>query len=159
MIHCTATEEGRDVTAAQIRAWHTTPKPNGRGWKQVGYSDLIHLDGTIENLVPYDGDGIIQPREITNGALGTNEETRHVTYAGGMAKGLKQVKDTRTREQLLALRNYVFMMITIYPDIEVGGHNQHAVKACPSFDAQKWLRSIGVQEKNIDKTPMKFIIK
>ena len=48
VIHCTATPEGREVTAADIRAWHTNPtSKGGRGWKQVGYTDLFHLDGTV----------------------------------------------------------------------------------------------------------------
>ena len=42
VLHCTATPEGREVTGADIRLWHTTPVANGgRGWKQVGYTDLI----------------------------------------------------------------------------------------------------------------------
>ncbi len=52
VIHCTATPEGRDVTSDEIRRWHTDPvSKGGRGWTQVGYTDLIHLDGTVERLV------------------------------------------------------------------------------------------------------------
>lgn len=37
VIHCTATPEGREVSAADIRRWHTSPpSEGGRGWKQVG---------------------------------------------------------------------------------------------------------------------------
>ena len=44
VIHCTATPEGREVTAADIRHWHCDPPAKGgRGWKQVGYTDLVHL--------------------------------------------------------------------------------------------------------------------
>lgn len=42
VIHCTATPEGREVSGAEIRAWHTNPvSKGGRGWKQVGYTDLF----------------------------------------------------------------------------------------------------------------------
>ena len=52
VIHCTATPEGREVSGAEIRAWHTTPvSKGGRGWKQVGYTDLFHLNGGVERLV------------------------------------------------------------------------------------------------------------
>ena len=52
VLHCTATPEGREVTADDIRRWHTAPvAAGGRGWRQVGYTDLIHLDGTVERLV------------------------------------------------------------------------------------------------------------
>ena len=52
VIHCTATPEGREVSGAEIRAWHTNPvSKGGRGWKQVGYTDLFHLNGGVERLV------------------------------------------------------------------------------------------------------------
>ena len=42
VIHCTATPPGREVSAADIRRWHTAPvSQGGRGWRQVGYTDLI----------------------------------------------------------------------------------------------------------------------
>ncbi|MDO4230232.1 MAG: lysozyme, partial [Capnocytophaga sp.] len=51
VIHCTATPEGREVSAEEIRRWHLSPPPKGRGWKQVGYTEMIHLNGAIEKLV------------------------------------------------------------------------------------------------------------
>ena len=49
VIHCTATPEGREVSSKEIRAWHTNPvSQGGRGWKQVGYTDMVHLDGRVE---------------------------------------------------------------------------------------------------------------
>lgn len=148
MIHCTATQEGKVLTGADIRRMHTSPAPQGRGWKQVGYSDTIHLNGFIENLVPYDEDGEVQAREITNGAIGMNDRTRHVSYIGGIDREGKP-KDTRTDAQLMALRNYVFHVIAAHPTIKILGHNQVAAKACPSFDVPIWLRTIGVKEENI----------
>lgn len=149
VIHCTATPQGMAVTSKKIREWHTSPPPVGRGWKQVGYSDMIHLNGMLENLVPYNEDDVVQPREVTNGVTGYNTISRHVVYVGGMDEDNKNAKDTRTREQLLSLRNYVFNVISHHPNILVAGHNQFANKACPSFDVPKWLRGIGVNDKNI----------
>ena len=69
VIHCTATPAGREVTSVDIRAWHTAPtSAGGRGWKQVGYTDLFHLDGTVERLVENNEDGWVDNWEITNGA-------------------------------------------------------------------------------------------
>ena len=65
VIHCTATPEGREVSAADIRRWHTSPAPAGRGWKQVGYTDLFHLDGRVERLVANNEDANVDPWEIT----------------------------------------------------------------------------------------------
>lgn len=156
IIHCTATPEGRTVTSKQIREWHTSPAPKGRGWKQVGYTDMIHINGQLENLVPHNDDQWVDPREITNGAVGINSVSRHVVYVGGMTKDNKAPKDTRTSEQLLALRNYVTHVLSRHPDIIIGGHNQFAAKACPSFDVPAWLRAIGVAEKNICTKSLMF---
>ena len=68
VIHCTATPEGREVSGAEIRAWHTNPvSKGGRGWKQVGYTDLFHLNGGVERLVDNNEDANVDPWEITNG--------------------------------------------------------------------------------------------
>ena len=100
VIHCTATPEGREVSAADIRRWHTSPpSEGGRGWKQVGYTDLIHLDGTVERLVGNNEDAFVDPWEITNGAAGYNGVSRHIVYAGGVASDGKTPKDTRTRRE------------------------------------------------------------
>lgn len=130
----------------------------GRGWKQFGYSDFIHIDGRLENLVPYDTDGEVQPREQTNGALGLNGKARHVMYVGGMNTSNTRPKDTRTPEQLITLRKYIKDFLRLHPDAKVGGHNQFAYKACPSFDVPKWLRALEVPERNIctEKTRYDF---
>jgi hypothetical protein len=148
VLHCTATQEGKEYTAADIKKMHCSPPPVGRGWKQVGYSDMIHLDGAITNLVPYDNDQEVQPREITNGALGLNGEARHIVYVGGLDKNLK-AKDTRTQAQITALKNKCYDMIAKHPTIKILGHNQVAAKACPCFDVPKWLISIGINKANI----------
>lgn len=143
VIHCTATPEGRDVGAADIRRWHTSPAPAGRGWKQVGYTDLIHLDGRVERLVDNNEDAEVDPWEITNGAAGYNGVSRHIVYAGGCgADG--QPKDTRTAAQKAALREYVREFHARHPSVGIVGHNQLATKACPSFDVAAWLREIGL---------------
>lgn len=147
VIHCTATPEGMDVTAAEIRQWHTDPKPKGRGWKQVGYSDLVTLDGSLINLVPFDLNNHVDNWETTNGVAGINDLARHVVYAGG---GHPKPADTRTEEQKKTLAQYVHYQILRTPALLVGGHYQFdARKACPSFDVPAWLGSIGVAERNI----------
>jgi N-acetylmuramoyl-L-alanine amidase len=151
IIHCTATQEGRELTAQDIIKMHTSPPPKGRGWNQVGYSDMIHLTGLVTNLVTYNEDDIVQPREVTNGAVGLNGVSRHVVYVGGVEKDGKTPKDTRTNEQLLALRNYVNHVISAHPEIQILGHNQVAAKACPCFSVPVWLKTIGINEKNIYK--------
>jgi len=147
VIHCTATPEGRSVTGADIRRWHTSPKSKGgRGWRQVGYTDLIRLDGTVERLVENNEDAYVDGWEITNGARGYNAVSRHIVYAGGVAKDGKTPKDTRTAAQKAALEKYVKDFHKRFPKVRIIGHGEIAAKACPSFDVQKWLKSIGINQ-------------
>lgn len=147
VLHCTATPEGREVTGADIRRMHLSPvSQGGRGWKQVGYTDIIHLDGTVERLVDNNDDANVDPWEITNGAKGYNSVSRHVVYAGGMTKDMSKPKDTRTPAQLRAMENYVKDFHKRFPSVRIIGHNEVAAKACPSFDVGKWLKSIGINQ-------------
>ena len=146
VIHCTATPEGREVSSADIRRWHTSPPPKGRGWKQVGYTDMIHLNGKTERLVPNNEDAWVDPWEVTNGAKGYNSVSRHLVYVGGLASDAKTSKDTRTAAQLKTMAAYVRSFHQRFPEVEIVGHNQVAAKDCPCFDVPKWLESIGIKQ-------------
>jgi N-acetylmuramoyl-L-alanine amidase len=136
-----------------------SPKPSGRGWDRVGYSDMIHIDGSLENLTPYNQDNKVDPWEMTWGARGINSRSRHVVYTGGTKivvvtddEGSTPnivPADTRTLAQLDTMEVYAKYMIKRHPLIQVGGHNQFAKKACPSFDVIAWAESIGIPKKNI----------
>ena len=54
--------------------------------KQVGYTDLFHLNGGVERLVNNNEDANVDPWEVTNGVAGYNSVSRHIVYAGGCAK-------------------------------------------------------------------------
>ncbi|GAB6977153.1 N-acetylmuramoyl-L-alanine amidase [Prevotella falsenii] len=146
VIHCTATPEGREVSADEIRRWHTAPpSAGGRGWKQVGYTDMVHLDGRVERLVRNNEDMQVDAFEITNGAKGYNAVARHVVYVGGVdATG--KAKDTRTEAQRNALAAYVRDFHARFPQVRIIGHNEIAPKACPSFNVQAWLKAIGIRQ-------------
>lgn len=159
VIHCTATPEGREVTGADIRRMHCSPvSAGGRGWKQVGYTDIIRLDGTIERLVDNNEDGNVDPWEVTNGVKGYNSVSRHIVYAGGCDKSMKP-KDTRTGAQKRAMEAYVKDFHRRFPAVKIIGHRDLSpdrngdgiiepsewMKACPSFEVQEWLKSIGIK--------------
>ena len=145
VIHCTATPEGREVSAADIRRWHTSPPPSGRGWKQVGYTDMFHLDGRVERLVGNNEDAEVDPWERTNGAVGFNSVSRHIVYVGGCAADGKTPKDTRTLLQRNEMARYVREFHARHPEVKVIGHHDlNPGKSCPSFDVARWLKDIGV---------------
>lgn len=145
VLHCTATPEGREVSSDDIRAWHTNPvSKGGCGWSQVGYTDLIHLNGEVERLVDNNEDANVDPWEITNGAKGYNSISRHVVYVGGVVADGKTAKDTRTKAQKAAMEAYVKEFHRRHPNVRIIGHREVAAKDCPSFDVQVWLKEIGV---------------
>ncbi|HJC17140.1 MAG TPA: N-acetylmuramoyl-L-alanine amidase [Candidatus Alistipes stercorigallinarum] len=148
VIHCTATPAGREVTGDDIRRWHTSPvSQGGRGWKQVGYTDLFHLDGSVERLVSNNEDMNVDPWEVTNGAAGYNSVSRHIVYAGGVdANDVNKAVDTRTTAQKEAMKRYVLDFHKRFPGVKIVGHNQLAAKACPSFNVPEWLESIGIKQ-------------
>jgi N-acetylmuramoyl-L-alanine amidase. len=136
VIHCTATEAGREVTAEEIRRWHTAPvAKGGRGWKQVGYTDMIHLNGKVERLVKNNEDARVDGWEVTNGAKGYNSTSRHIVYVGGLANG--RPADTRTPQQKEALRKYVADFHRRFPQAEIVGHHDlNPAKACPCYNVK-----------------------
>ena len=107
--------------------------------------DRFKLDGTVERLVQNNEDANVDPWEVTNGATGYNGVSRHIVYAGGMSRDGRTPKDTRTAAQLKAMEKYVKDFHHRFPGVKIIGHNRLAAKACPSFDVEEWLQSIGIR--------------
>ena len=139
VIHCSATREGKDYDVKTIRGWHVQ-----RGFKDIGYHFLVHLDGTIERGRPIDQAGAH--------AKGYNDESIGVCYVGGLDKD-GNPKDTRTLYQRQALLRLVEILEIIYPIKDVVGHRDLSVdlngdgvisrnewiKACPCFNVKTEL--------------------
>ena len=150
VIHCTATREGQKVTPDQVRQWHTSPPPAGRGWSRVGYSDMIMLDGKRHRFVEHNGDLWIQGNEITNGVKGINSFSRHVVYVGGLDSN-GDPANTMTVDQAKTLASIIKSVLAYAPDVLIAGHNQFDNKACPSFWVPDFLQSIAIPPRNIYK--------
>ncbi len=149
IIHCTATPAGREVSGDEIRRWHTSPKSKGgRGWDRVGYARMYHLDGSKDYFITDNGDDTVDYNEITYGAFGMNQKSRHWVYVGG---GTGTAKDTRTSPQKYIMKADVLNFVKKHPNILVCGHRDVNATSCPGFDVAAWCRSIGVPEKNIYK--------
>ena len=119
ILHCTATPEGREVTVADVTAWHKE-----RGFRTIGYHYLVYLDGTVVRGR--------REEEIGAHCLGQNAGSIGVCYVGGLDSRGKP-KDTRTAAQCVALRNLVEGLQRRYPHATLHGHNEFAAKACPCF--------------------------
>lgn len=132
IIHCSATEAGNNIKAADIKKWHTDPKSKGgNGWKDIGYHYVVDLDGTIEQGRPLDVVGA----HVKN----HNANTIGICYVGGLRNGV--AADTRTMAQREALKHLIKSLLVVFPTVKkVTGHRDYAAKACPCFDAANEYR-------------------
>ena len=125
ILHCSATPQGREHDVADIRRWHLK-----RGFNDIGYHYLIHIDGTIEEGRPLNKQGAH--------CSGQNRGSIGICYVGGMSKDMKKAKDTRTQAQKDSLIKLMHELIYKYnKDMTIHGHNEFANKACPSFNVQE----------------------
>jgi len=124
ILHCSATPEGRHVTAETIRKWHLD-----RGWSDIGYHFLVYLDGTVVSGRPVERAGAH--------TKGLNANSIGICYIGGVEaekrNGKWPAKDTRTPKQLESLEKLIVDLFEEYPEATLHGHNEFAAKACPSF--------------------------
>lgn len=125
VVHCSATEEGKDYSVDDIREWHTA-----KGWSDVGYHFVIRLDGTVEKGRPVDTVGAH--------ARGYNTNSIGICLVGGLRDG--QPEDTYTNSQLDALRQLLQSLQLVFPDAQVLGHKDlpNVAKACPCFHVTGW---------------------
>ena len=124
VVHCTATEEGKDYTVDWIRRVHKK-----RGWSDIGYHYVIYRDGSL-----HEGRDI---NLVGTHARGYNTGSIGVVYVGGCPRGdTHKNKDTRTPEQKDTLLRLLKDLRKMYPHAEIVGHKDLNATGCPSFDAK-----------------------
>lgn len=123
IIHCSATQEGLDFRARDVKRWHLN-----EGYADIGYHYIIDLDGTIEKGRNED--------VIGAHCKGQNSQSIGICYIGGLDTS-NAPKDTRTVQQKAALYRLITDIRERYGNLPVYGHNEFANKACPCFDVQK----------------------
>ncbi len=130
VVHCSATPEGRDHSASDIRRWHLN-----RGFEDIGYHYIIRIDGTVEVGRSEELVGAHCP----DGSM--NSRSVGVCYVGGMDREMRSARDTRTEAQRRSLRGLVERLQRKYniSRSRVFGHRDFAAKACPSFDVRTGL--------------------
>jgi N-acetylmuramoyl-L-alanine amidase len=122
IVHCSATKEGFNYSVETIRSWHKM-----RGWSDVGYHYIVHLDGSIS-----------YGRDINKSGAhvkGHNTGSIGVCYIGGVEADGKTPKDTRTPEQKESLLDLIKTLKRLNSNAVVYGHRDFSSKACPSYDA------------------------
>jgi N-acetylmuramoyl-L-alanine amidase len=131
VLHSTATPEGREVSKATITAWHRS-----RGFADIGYHYIVHLDGTVEKGRPDDRPGAH--------TAGHNSNSLGIVYVGGTQADGKTAKDTRTPAQRGATEALLRKLKADWPAAVILGHqdNAGAKTACPSFNVKGWLKTL-----------------
>ncbi len=136
ILHCTATEEGKDYAVAEIRKWHTSPP---RNWSDIGYHFIIQNDenGTIQLGRPIQRAGAH--------VKGHNAKSVGIAYVGGVDKNGK-AKDTMTACQEESFLKLVESLRVVFGfHLPVYGHNDFTdTKECPSFKVKKKFPQLGV---------------
>ena len=133
VIHCLATEQGKEISVKQITKWH-----KNRGFRDIGYHFVIHIDGKIERGRPLAVMGAH--------AKGHNRNSVGIVYVGGLIN--RSPADTRTVPQIHALRGLTEALKSAFNIVKVVGHRdlsvdlngdgviskQERMKECPCFD-------------------------
>lgn len=133
ILHCTATREGVDVSAAMVDKWHKQ-----KGWNGIGYHYLIRLNGDVEKGRADDVVGAHCKHH--------NSHSLGVAYVGGV-DGNGKPKDTRTEKQRETLLALVAELLERYPTItKISPHYAYDNKACPSFNVDEWLVDVGLSD-------------
>ncbi len=128
IVHCTATQDGKNIKVEDINRWHKE-----RGWNMIGYHYVVYLDGTIHQGRSED--------QIGAHCLKHNTNSIGVVYVGGLDANGKP-KDTRTEAQKQGLRKLLTELKNKYPKAAIHSHKDFAPKACPSFDATEEYKDI-----------------
>lgn len=131
IIHCSATRPEMDIGAYEIDIWHKE-----RGFKMIGYQDVIRRNGIVEQGR--------EENEIGAHAKGYNSISVGICMVGGIDETGKP-ENNFTENQFKSLRRLIKFYRALFPKAAIIGHNQvNHHKACPSFNVSEWLKEEGL---------------
>ena len=129
-VHCSATKEGVNFDADDIRKWHKK-----KGWSDIGYHYVITLDGEIQPGRPIERTGAH--------VKGHNKNNIGICLIGGL-DSRSHPEDTFTAEQYGSLRYLMSELCGKYgtKQSDIKGHRDYpgVHKECPCFDVQSKLK-------------------
>lgn len=130
VVHCTATEEGKDYSVADIRRMH-----KNKGYSDIGYHYVVYRDGSL-----HEGRNV---NLVGAHAKGYNANSVGIVYIGGCPKGnTHKNKDTRTDAQKATMLRLLKDLRKMYPYAKIVGHKDLNATGCPSFDAKNEYKAI-----------------
>ena len=120
VVHCSDTENNKDLTAIDIHQMHLS-----FGWDGIGYHKTIKRSGKIENGRP----------EYWIGA--------HVRGKNDISLGVCLIgRDNFTKNQFKSLERVLKKWKKLYPNAKIVGHRDtgRTKKTCPNFDVISWSK-------------------
>lgn len=136
VIHCSATPPESDIGRKEINDMHLK-----RGFRMIGYHNVVRRNGIVEAGRPLDDDNILEEDEVGAHAKGFNRESISICIVGG----IDSFKHKRpifnfTHTQMLITHGLISEYKKRWPHAEVIGHRDlpGVTKACPCFDVRSW---------------------
>jgi hypothetical protein len=112
----------RHCTVGDVRRWHLE-----KGWSDIGYHWVIEEDGIIQIGRPVG--------RIGAHCRGHNTESVGVCVMGNNCEpGQEWLPD-----QVEGLKDLIYAVALVIPEIATMGHNQLAATACPGVDLKELL--------------------
>lgn len=136
VIHCSDSPDNVDIGVKEIRAWHTMPPPQGRGWNDIGYHRVIRRDGTVEIGRYENGDSVLEGKEIGAHVHGENSDSLGLCWVG---------RDHMTNAQRTSLLREVSHLRKLHgvPVSMILGHSElNPGKTCPNIDMTDFRKSL-----------------
>ena len=124
VIHCSDTDDDKDLNATDIHKMHLS-----FGWEGIGYHKVICRSGEVQNGRP----------EYWKGA--------HVTGKNDISLGVCLIgRDKFTEKQYQSLEKVLRNWRFLYPKAEVLGHcdTGNTTKTCPNFNVASWIKKINL---------------
>lgn len=148
VVHGSWTKPGVDIGVATIRKWHTTPKPEGRGWSDIGYHFVLRRDGVEEvgRPVARAGAHVAGHNDHTIGMCLVGGREDDTPDTAGLTEEQKQEmlwEFNYTEPQITGLVAWVARMRSEYGPVKVLGHRDYpgVTKRCPGFDVRAFFRT------------------
>ena len=118
-------------TVEDIVRLHTAPKPEGHGWRQVGYQAIVDREGKGHYY---------RAATVTPAAQkGHNTNSIAICIAGWNGPTSPDPTWGWNEAQIQALREYVNAVRIVWPEIKIFNHYDVAATICPGLDARELL--------------------
>lgn len=127
IVHHSATPRGRDVDAKEIRRWHLE-----EGYSDIGYHDIIRIDGTIEAGRDRNQSGAH--------CKGFNAHSIGICIVGHGHEGFEDC-------QFLALKGLLSFYCDRLPNAQIKTHRDFAKTLCPGMSTAELLARAQIAQK------------